>query len=63
MTAERPPRLTVTVKTRLGQVLDVELGPEEAIEIHEALLQMVTVLFSLERPELVRTVTFDISRQ
>jgi hypothetical protein len=63
MTAERPPRLIVTVKTRLGQVLDIELGPEETTEVQEALLQMVTALFSLERPELVRTVTFDIGGQ
>ena len=36
MTAERPPRLTVTIRTRLGQVLDMELEPDEAGEVHEA---------------------------
>jgi hypothetical protein len=61
MTAEQP-RLTVTVRTRLGQVLDMELEPDEAAEVHEALIQMVTALFSLDRPEQVRTVTFDIDR-
>jgi hypothetical protein len=62
MTAERPPRLTVTVKTRPGQVLNLELGPDDAAEVNEALILMVTALFGLERPELVRTVTFDIER-
>ena len=62
MTAERPPRLTVTIRTRHGQVLDMDLEPDEASEVHEALIQMVTALFSLERPEQVRTVTFEIDR-
>jgi hypothetical protein len=63
MSAADTPRLTVTVRTRLGQVLDRELEPEEAAEIHEALLQMITVLFQVETPEQVRSVTFDIVRQ
>jgi hypothetical protein len=63
MSAAETPRLTVTIRTRLGQVLDLELGPDESAEIHEALLQMIAVLFNLESPENVRSVTFDIVRR
>ena len=62
MALEPPRRLTVTVRTRPGQVLDVVLDPEQAAEVDVALIQMVTALFDLERPELVRSVTFDIDR-
>jgi hypothetical protein len=62
MALERPRRLTVTVRTRPGQVLDTDLDQEQAIEVDEALMQMVVALFDLDRPELVRSVTFDIER-
>ena len=62
MVLERPRSLTVTVRTRIGQVLEMELEPDQAIEVDEALIQMVTALFDLDRPELVRSVTFDIDR-
>lgn len=62
MALERPRRLTVTVRTRQGQVLDVELDLEQADEVDAALIQMVTALFDLARPDLVRSVTFDIDR-
>jgi hypothetical protein len=62
MALEQPRRLTVTVRTRQGQVLDVELDPEQAAEVDTALIQMVTALFDLVRPDLVRSVTFDIDR-
>lgn len=54
--------LTVTVRTRLGQVLDRELEPDEAAEVQEALAQMIAVLFDLEHPEQVRSVTFELGR-
>jgi hypothetical protein len=57
------PILTVTVRTRLGQVLDLELGLDESAEVHEALMQMVAALFTLDRPENVRSVTFEIDRR
>jgi hypothetical protein len=56
------PRLTVTVRTRLGQVLDLPLGAEESAEVHAALLQMLEALFGLDRPENVRSVTFEVER-
>ena len=54
-------RLTVAVRTRLGQVLDRELAPEEAAEVHAALIQMIAALFEMEHPEQVRSVTFEIA--
>jgi hypothetical protein len=63
MAAADATRLTVTVRTRLGQVLDLELGAEESAEVREALLQMIAVLFQVENPENVRSVTFDIVQQ
>lgn len=61
MEAEKA-RLTVMVRTQLGQVLDRELEPGEAAEVQEALAQMIAVLFDLEHPEQVRSVTFELGR-
>jgi hypothetical protein len=63
MPERETPHLTVTVRTRLGQVLDRELEPDEAAEVHEALSQMVAVLFELQQPEQIRSVTFEIGRR
>lgn len=62
MSTPASPRLTVTVRTRPGQVIDRELSSDESVEVYEALLQMVAALFSLSTPEHVRSVTFDIVR-
>jgi hypothetical protein len=58
--ADGAPGLTVTVRTRLGQVIDQELEPEAATEVREALLQMIAALFALDHPENVRSITFDL---
>lgn len=56
------PRLTVTVRTRLGQVIDRPMEADESVEVKAALMQMIAVLFDLNDPDQVRSVTFDIDR-
>ena len=63
MSASAGPQLTVTVRTRLGQVLDLDLGEQESAEVHEALMQMLLALFEIGNPGNVRSVTFEITGQ